>query len=144
MFCNKLYFTFLISSFFCSFVTPHLKVMKLIPILDYWTTVQRHSVLRYVLTIHSEMMMSTFSTGRSMSSMRPLIRVILSSSWFDLQVMNKSHKIIMIISIDISNLQQNNKSRVVFVVILPVVYSYHSETLQIPETPNIEIKTILS
>lgn len=87
--------------------------------------------------------MSTFSTGRLMSSMRPLIRVILSSSWFDLQVMNKSHKIIMIISVDISNLQQNNKSRVAFVVILPVVYPYHSETLQIPETPNIKIKTML-
>lgn len=30
------------------------------------------------------MMMSTFSTGRLMSSMRPLIRVILSSNWLDL------------------------------------------------------------
>lgn len=41
-------------------------------------------ICKQALTIHSEMMMSTFSTGRLMSSMRPLISVILSSNWLDL------------------------------------------------------------
>lgn len=48
------------------------------------------NICKYVLTIHSEMMMSTFSTGRLMSSMRPLIRVILSSNWLDLLEKGKS------------------------------------------------------
>lgn len=37
------------------------------------------------LTIHSEMMMSTFSTGSLTSSILPFIRVTLSCSWFDLR-----------------------------------------------------------
>ncbi|TNN58908.1 hypothetical protein EYF80_030821 [Liparis tanakae] len=36
--------------------------------------------------------MSTFSTGSLMSSMRPLIRVILSSSWLDLRETCKSQR----------------------------------------------------